>query len=84
MSDTIKNATDAAQDAGNKVAAEAKKAVADGSILAQAQEAVTDAFTATVEAVKEHPVAAAAIAGGAAVAVAGAVYGANKLRADEG
>jgi len=82
MTDTIKNATDTAQDLGSKVASEAKKVV-DPSILTQAQEAVTDAFNATVEAVKEHPVAAAAIATGAAAAVAGTVYGVKKLREGE-
>ena len=82
MTDTIKNATDTAQDLGSKVASEAKKVV-DPSILTQAQEAVTYAFNATVEAVKEHPVAAAAIATGAAAAVAGTVYGVKKLREGE-
>lgn len=48
-------------------------------LLGQAREALTDAFEATVDAVKEHPVAAAAIAGGAAAAVAGAVFGVGKL-----
>lgn len=48
-------------------------------LLGQAKDAITDAFEATIGAVKEHPVAAAAIAGGAAAAVAGAVFGASKL-----
>ena len=82
MTDTIKQATDTAQDLGNK-AADAAKNVVDPSILTQAQEKVTDAFNATVEAVKEHPVAAAAIATGAAAAVAGTVYGVKKLREGE-
>jgi hypothetical protein len=82
MTDTIKQATDTAQDFGNKAASEAKKVV-DPSILTQAQEAVTDAFNATVEAVKEHPVAAAAIATGAVAAVAGTVYGVKKVREGE-
>ena len=82
MTDTIKQATDTAQDLGNKAVTEVKKVV-DPSILTQAQEAVTDAFNATVEAVKEHPVAAAAIATGAAAAVAGTVYGVKKLREGE-
>ena len=82
MTDTIKQATDTAQDLGDKAASEVKKVV-DPSILTQAQEAVTDAFNATVEAVKEHPVAAAAIATGAAAAVAGTVYGVKKLREGE-
>ncbi|MES2444655.1 MAG: hypothetical protein V4574_17660 [Pseudomonadota bacterium] len=49
------------------------------SFLEQAQEALGDAFESTVEAVKEHPVAAAAIAAGAAAAVAGAAYGISQL-----
>lgn len=57
----------------------------DKSFLEQAQEAIGDAFETTVEAVKEHPIAAAAIATGAAAAVAGAAYGISKLReGDEG
>ena len=52
-------------------------------LFEQAREAVADALEATVEAVKEHPVATAAIVGGAAAAVVGAVYGAGKLRADD-
>jgi hypothetical protein len=55
----------------------------DKSFLETAQEAVTDAFEATVEAVKEHPVAAAAIAAGAAAAVGGAVYAATQLGGDK-
>ena len=49
------------------------------SFLARAQEAIESAVESTVEAVKEHPIAASAIAAGAAVAVAGAAYGASKL-----
>lgn len=49
------------------------------SFLARAQEVIEDAVESTVDAVKEHPLAAAAIAAGAAVAVAGAAYGASKL-----
>lgn len=52
------------------------------SFLTTAQEAISDAFDATVEAVKEHPVAAAAIAAGAAAAVAGAAFGVSKLLDD--
>ncbi len=82
MTDTIKQATNTAQDLGNKATDQVSKVV-DPSILTQAQEKVTDAFNATVEAVKEHPVAAAAIATGAAAAVAGTVYGVKKLREGE-
>lgn len=56
----------------------------DKSFLETAQETVTGAFDATVEAVKEHPVAAAAIAAGAAAAVGGAVYAATQLGNDKG
>lgn len=53
------------------------------SLLAQAQEKVVGAFDATVEAVKENPVAAAAIAAGAAAAVGGAAYAASQLLGDK-
>ena len=53
------------------------------SFLEQAQEAIGDAIESTVEAVKEHPVAAAAIAAGAAAAVGGAAYAATKLMSGE-
>lgn len=49
------------------------------SFLEQAQDALEDAVESTVEAVKEHPIAAAAIAAGAAAAVGGAAYAASKL-----
>lgn len=52
-------------------------------LFEQAKEALTDAFDATVEAVKEHPYAAAGIAAGAAAAVAGAAFGASKLLAKD-
>lgn len=72
-----------AEDTGRDVIDTAKKAVGEQTLLAQAQEAVTDAFDATVSAVKEHPIAAVAIATGAAAAVAGAVLGAGKLLGGE-
>ena len=53
------------------------------SFLETAQGAISDAVDATVEAVKEHPVAAAAIAAGAAAAVGGAVYAATQLGGSE-
>jgi hypothetical protein len=53
------------------------------SFIASAQETLGGAFDATVGAVKEHPVAAAAIAAGTAAAVGGAVYAATQLRGDE-
>lgn len=47
--------------------------------LATAQEKLGDAVDATVSAVKERPVAAAAIAAGAAAAIGGAAYAASHL-----
>ena len=55
----------------------------DKSFLSTAQDAIGDAVDATVEAVKEHPIAAAAIAAGAAAAVGGAVYAATQLGGDK-
>jgi hypothetical protein len=55
----------------------------DKSFIATAQDAIGDAVDATVEAVKEHPIAAAAIAAGAAAAVGGAVYAATQLGGDK-
>ena len=49
------------------------------SFFETAQEALGGAMEATVDAVKEHPVAAAAIAAGAAAAVGGAVYAATQM-----
>lgn len=49
-------------------------------IIGRAQETVGSAVGSTIEAVKERPVTAAAIAGGVAAAAAGAVYGVSKLR----
>jgi hypothetical protein len=48
------------------------------TLFTQARTAIEDALETTVEAVKDHPVAAAAIAAGAAAAVAGAAFGASK------
>jgi len=53
------------------------------SFIAQAQERVSGAVDATVTAVKEHPVAAAAIAAGAAAAVGGAAYAATQYRGSD-
>lgn len=75
MTDT----TDTAKDGADA----AKKASGDQTLLAQAQDAVTEAITATVDAVKANPLAAAGIAAGAAAAVAGAAYGASKLLAKD-
>jgi hypothetical protein len=54
------------------------------SFVERAQEAIGSAVETTVEAVKEHPVAAAAIAGGVAAAAAGAAFGVSKLRDNGG
>ena len=51
----------------------------DKSFFETTQEAIGDAVDATIQAVKENPVAAAAIAAGAAAAVGGAVYAATQL-----
>ncbi|MGH6613299.1 hypothetical protein [Sphingomonas sp.] len=71
----------------------AKSAAGDKSFFEQAREAVGSAVDTTLEAVgsavestivaaKENPVAAAAIATGAAAAVAGAAFGISKLLDD--
>ena len=52
------------------------------SFFERAQDAIGSAVESTVEAVKEHPAAAAAIAAGATAAVAGAAYGISKLLDD--
>lgn len=55
---------------------------AEKSFFERAQEAIGSAVESTVEAVKEHPATAAAIAAGATAAVAGAAYGISKLLED--
>lgn len=55
----------------------------DRTLLERAQGAIGSAVESTVEAVKEHPAAAAAIAAGATAAVAGAAYGISKLLDDD-
>ena len=72
---TIGKATDAANDVAN----EAMNAVGDKGIFARAQEAIEQAVETTVSAVKENPVAAAAIVGGVAAVAAGAAYGISKI-----
>ena len=49
------------------------------AFIAKAQETLSDAVAAAVDAVKANPKTAAAIAAGATAAVAGAAYGATKL-----
>ncbi len=53
------------------------------SFLERAQEVIEDAVETTVEAVKEHPLAAAAIAAGVVAAATGAAYGVSALRSDD-
>ncbi|PXA96592.1 hypothetical protein DMC47_17300 [Nostoc sp. 3335mG] len=52
-------------------------------VLGAAQEKIGGAFESTVEAVKEHPVAAAAIAAGTVAAVGAAAYGISQLGGSE-
>ncbi len=51
----------------------------DKSFLERAQDMLEAAVETTMDAVKEHPLAAGAIAAGAAAAVAGVAFGASKL-----
>ncbi|MEP7004821.1 MAG: hypothetical protein ABI810_02490 [Sphingomonas bacterium] len=53
------------------------------SFFERAQEAIGSAVESTVEAVKENPATAAAIAAGATAAVAGAAFGISKLLGDD-
>lgn len=75
--DAAKTATTAAQDAA--------KTIADtsSSLYAQARDVIGQAVETTIEAVKEHPVAAAAIGVGVAATVAGAALGVSKLLEDD-
>ncbi|MES2055917.1 MAG: hypothetical protein V4564_08270 [Pseudomonadota bacterium] len=86
--------SDIKQDTATAVVDSVKKAAGEKSFFDQAREAVGSAFDSTVEAVgsavestieaaKENPVAAAAIATGAAAAVAGAAFGISKLLDDD-
>ena len=74
MTDETPPIANAAKAAAPKIVEEAK------SFFERAQEALEDVVESTVEAVKEHPIAAAAIASGV---VAGAAYGVSKLLDDE-
>lgn len=79
MTDTINdNTVPASVNASIESASDEAK-----TLLTRAQEAIGSAIETTVEAVKENPVAAAAIAGGVAAAAAGAVYGVSRLRATD-
>jgi ElaB/YqjD/DUF883 family membrane-anchored ribosome-binding protein len=72
-----KTATTTAQDAAKTVAE------TSSSLFTQAKDAIGQAVETTIEAVKEHPVAAAAIGAGVAATVAGAAIGVSKLLSDE-
>jgi hypothetical protein len=80
MANTNSNSTN--DNSGNS-ANQASGSGSDKSFIASAQEVIGDAVDATVQAVKEHPVAAAAVAAGAAAAVGGAVYAATQLGGDK-
>jgi ElaB/YqjD/DUF883 family membrane-anchored ribosome-binding protein len=71
--EAAKTATTAAQDTAKTVTE------TSSSLLAQAKEAIGQAVETTIGAVKEHPVAAAAIGAGVAATVAGAAFGVSKL-----
>lgn len=58
----------------------AKKAVGEQPLIDRARAAIEDAVDLTVTAIRENPVAAAAIVGGVAATVAGAAFGVSKLR----
>jgi len=76
-SSLVDSAIETAESALDTALAESK------SFLSKAQETLTSAAGTAVNAVKEHPIAAAGIAAGAAAAVAGAAYGASKLLSDD-
>ncbi|MGN6817317.1 MAG: hypothetical protein ACTHJR_01445 [Sphingomonas sp.] len=76
-SSLIDNAVETASDALDVALAESK------SFLSKAQETLANAAGSAMNTVKEHPIAAAGIAAGAAAAVAGAAYGASKLFAGD-
>ncbi len=81
---TLDNALDTASEALDTAKTKAgdlvDEALAESkSFLSKAQEALAHAADTAVNAVKEHPIAAAGIAAAAAGAVAGAAYGASKL-----
>lgn len=91
MTDTLNETASAAV---AKTADAAKEAVGEKGFLEKAQsklgaaydataEVVSAAYETTVEAVKERPVAAAAIGAGVAATVAGATYGAAKLKSSK-
>lgn len=74
----IGEAEDAAKDFATKAVAEER------TLVARAQAAIEQAVETTVEAVRENPVAAAAIVGGVAAVAAGAAYGIGKLTSTGG
>jgi len=84
----IDSATATAQEAAKTAtttAQEAAKTVVEtsSSLLTQAKDAIGQAVESTIEAVKERPLAAAAIGAGVAATVAGAAFGVSKLLEDQ-
>lgn len=75
--------SDAAAQAGIEPSTIDKAIAESKSFLDKAQATLTEAVDTVVEAVKEHPITAAGIAAGATAAVAGAAYGASKLKGSD-
>lgn len=78
---TVGKGSDAANDLADNVS---QATGIDRNLITRAQEAIEQAVDTTVAAVKENPVAAAAIVGGVAAVAAGAAYGISKLGAATG
>lgn len=76
---TIEKTEKAIGDSVTGAATKIEQAVEPKSFFERAQEAIEDAVETTIEAVKENPITAAAIAGGVVAAAAGAAYGVSKL-----
>jgi|GEM_PF-5750672 len=80
----IANATDVASQGITEVEALATDTADHArSLLDQAQGILEQAVEVTTKFVEERPIAAAAIAGGVALAAAGAVYGVSRLGGSE-
>ena len=78
--DFSKNTVGKSGGANNDLADNVSQATGiDRNLISRAQEAIEQAVDTTVAAVKENPVAAAAIVGGVAAVAAGAAYGISKL-----
>lgn len=79
MSDTEKTIDIASATTGGAKPTASETGNEPKSFLERAQEAIEDAVETTIDAVKENPLTAAAIAGGVVAAAAGAAYGVSKL-----